>query len=303
MDVRSMQYFLAIAQEGSFTKAAEILHMTQPPLSRQIKDLEAELGVVLFDRSGRCVTLTEEGVAFREKAQEVVDLIQQVKSDINHDERDLVGEVRIACGESDAVTILSRGAQRLQCEHPHITYRLLSGDGDFVSDKLESGAVDFGLLVVSQVDSDRYSFVKMPVRDRWGILMREDSELVRKASVELSDIMDLPLMLPYRAAMGSDLMGWFGDVRDNLNIVATYDLAYNASRFAKAGFGYVVALDGIVDTTTGSGIAFRPFAPTLEADLFLVWKRNQRLSRAAKAFADEVRLLAGTENDKLELNG
>ena len=293
MDVRSMQYFLAIAQEGSFTKAAEVLHMTQPPLSRQMKDLEAELGVALFDRSGKGVSLTEEGLVFRERAQEVVDLVSQVENDMRLGEGGIAGEVRIACGESDAVTLLAKAAQRLQRAHPHISYRLLSGDGDFVQDRLGAGAADFGLLVVGQVDSERYDFLKLPVRDRWGVLVEEGDELAQKTYVAPVDLTERPLMLPYRAAMSSDLMTWFGDARANLDVVATYDLAYNASRFAKAGFGCAVALDGIVDSGSGSGLAFRPLRPALETDLFLVWRRSHRLSRAARAFSEEVRRLVG----------
>lgn len=293
MDVRSMQYFLAIAREGSFTKAAEVLHMTQPPLSRQMKDLEAELGVALFDRSGKGVTLTEEGLVFRERAQEVVDLVGQVESDMRLGAGGIAGEVRIACGESDAVTLLAEAAKGLQRAHPCISYRLLSGDGDFVQDRLDAGAADFGLLVVPQVDSERYDFLKMPVRDRWGVLVEEGDELAKLTDVTSADLAARPLMLPYRAAMGSDLMAWFGEARADLNAVATYDLAYNASRFAKAGFGCAVVLDGIVDAGAGSGLAFRPLRPALEADLFLVWRRNHRLSRAARAFTEEVRRLVG----------
>ena len=293
MDVRSMQYFLAIAREGSFTKAAEVLHMTQPPLSRQMQELEAELGVALFDRSGKGVTLTEEGLVFRERAQEVVDLMSQVESDMKFGEGGVAGDVRIACGESDAVTLLAEAAKRLQYAHPRVSYRLLSGDRDFVQDRLDGGAADFGLLVVSQVDSDRYDFLRMPMRDRWGVLVGAGDELAKLTDVTPADLVGRPLMLPYRAAMGSDLMAWFGEARANLDVVATYDLAYNASRFAKVGFGCAVALDGIVDAGAGSGLVFRPLHPTLEADLFLVWRRNQRLSRAARVFMEEMRRLVG----------
>lgn len=291
MDVRSMQYFLTIAQEGSFTKAAEVLHMTQPPLSRQMKDLEAELGSALFERNGKGVTLTEEGAIFRERAQEVVDLVSQIEDDMRAAEDELAGEVRIACGESDAVTLLAKAAGGLQARHPQVTYRLLSGDRDFVSDKLESGGADIGLLVVSNVDTDRFDFLKMPMRDRWGVLMTEDDALAKRKRATVDDLANEPLLLPYRAALGSDLMAWFGNKRSGLNVVATYDLAYNASRFVKAGFGYAVTLDGIVDAGSNSGLAFRPLDPPLEAELFLVWRRSHRLSRASRAFIDEVRKL------------
>lgn len=289
MDIRTMQYFLAIAQEGSFTKAAERLHMTQPPLSRQMRDLEAELGVALFARGGKGVTLTEEGVHFKERAQEVVDLVGQIESDMASEASSILGEVRIACGESDAVAFLAKAAKGLQRSHPGVTYRLLSGDGDFVADRLDRGAADIGLLVTSSIDSADYGFMKVPAKDTWGVLMAEDAALAKLDRVTPDDLAGEPLLLPYRASMGSDLMSWFKDKRESLNVVATYDLAYNASRFAREGLGYAVALDGIVDASEGSGLAFRPLAPHLDAHLFLVWSRQRRLTRAAEAFLEAVR--------------
>ena len=253
MDIRTMQYFLAIAQEGSFTKAAERLHMTQPPLSRQMRDLEAELGVALFVRGGKGVTLTEEGARFKERAQEVLDLMGQIESDMASEASNILGEVRIACGESDAVAFLAKAAKDLQRSHPGVTYRFLSGDGDFVADRLDRGAADIGLLVTSSIDSADYGFMKVPAKDTWGVLMAEDSALAKLDRVTPDDLAKEPLLLPYRASMGSDLMSWFKDKRESLNVIATYDLAYNASRFAREGLGCAVALDGIVDASEGSG--------------------------------------------------
>lgn len=159
----------------------------------------------------------------------------------------ILGEVRIACGESDAVAFLAKAAKGLQRSHPGVTYRLLSGDGDFVADRLDRGAADIGLLVTSSIDSADYGFMKVPAKDTWGVLMAEDAALAKLDRVTPDDLAGEPLLLPYRASMGSDLMSWFKDKRESLNVVATYDLAYNASRFAREGLGYAVALDGIVD--------------------------------------------------------
>lgn len=289
MDIRTLQYFLTIAQEGSFTKAAEYLHMTQPPLSRQMRSLEAELGVTLFDRGGKGITLTEEGARLKERAQEMVDLMGQIKSDMASESANVLGEVRIACGESDAVAFLAKAAKELRRFHPGVTYRLLSGDGDFVADKLERGAADIGLLVTSSINNADYGFTKIPAKDTWGVLMAEDAPLAKLDRVAPEDLAGEPLLLPYRASMGSDLMAWFKDERGSLSIVATYDLAYNASRFAKEGIGYAIALDGIVDAAEGSGLAFRPLSPHLDAHLFLVWSRQRRLTRAAEVFLEAVR--------------
>ena len=292
MDVREMRYFLAIAQEGSFTKAAERLHMTQPPLSRQMKDLEAELGLSLFERSGRNVSLTEDGMAFRERAQEVVDLFDLVRDDMASKAGDLSGEVRLACGETDAVTILAKAAAELRREHPGVTFRLLSGDKDFVEESLEKGAAELGLLVTSSIDSGSYDFLQIGVEDTWGVLARRDDPLASNPSVSLSDLANKPLIMPYRAALGSDLMAWFGEERQSLEIVATYDLAYNASRFAREGFGYAVALDGIVDVGPRSGQAFRPLSPRLKERLFVIWRSDRTVSHAARSFLERVRSIS-----------
>ncbi len=171
-----------------------------------------------------------------------------------------------------------------------MSFRLLSGDRDFVVEQLEKGAAELGLLVASSVDSGSFDFFQLPAKDTWGVLMRADDMLAEKQSVALSDLVGKPLLLPYRAALGSDLMAWFGVERESLDISATYDLAYNASRLAKEGFGYAVTLDGIVDAGHGSGLAFRPLSPQLETSLFLVWKRGHSLSRASHAFLERVRL-------------
>lgn len=288
MDIRSLCYFLVIAREGSFTKAAEVLHMTQPPLSRQIRELENDLGVELFDRSGKRIALTDEGLVLRERAQEVIDLMEKIRDEVALDAEGIAGEVRIACGESDAVSLFASAAKRLQGLHPNIHYRLLSGDGDFVDEQLQRGAADIGLLVTDTVDGEKYDYARLPLNDRWGILIKRDDALAKKRAVKLGDIADAPLILPYRAALSSDLMSWFEQRKTALNIVATYDLAYNASRFAKEGFGYAVALDGIVETGERSELIFRPLSPTLTASLFVVWRKGIRLSRAASMFLNEL---------------
>ncbi|MCI8452002.1 MAG: LysR family transcriptional regulator [Eggerthellaceae bacterium] len=289
MDIRSMQYFLAVAREGSFTKAADALHMTQPPLSRQIKDLEEELGTPLFDRSGRRVTLTEEGLLFRERAQEAVDLFESIRLEMSAGSETVCGEIRIACGETEAVSLIAASAWRLRADHGSVIFRLLSGDGDFVQESLQRGAADLGLLVTGSVDGEAYDFLELPAKDRWGVLMGEDCALASRPSVTRDDLAAMPLILPYRAARSSDLMAWFGAGKDDLDVVATYDLAYNASRFAREGVGLAVALDGIVDVGPGTGLVFRPLSPALETNLFVVWRKHQRLPRAAQALVSALR--------------
>ena len=283
MDIRSMQYFLAVAQEGSFTKAAEALHMTQPPLSRQMMELEAELGITLFDRSGKRVTLTEEGRVFRERAQEAVDLVESIRCDMAADAKAVAGEIRIACGETDAVTFIAQAAANLQAKHPSIRYRLLSGDRDFVTEKLQHGSADLGLLVGDGVDAEEYDFIELSAKDDWGVLVRSDLPLAKKKTVSKGDLCDLPLILPYRAALGSELMSWFGESKDALNVIATYDLAYNASRFAKIGFGCAVTLEGLVDVGGDTGLVFIPLCRILKRN-YISYGESMPVFRKRRVF-------------------
>ncbi len=289
MDIRVLQYFLTVAREESITKAARVLHMTQPPLSRQLMDLEAELGKQLLVRGSKRVTLTEDGMLLRRRAEEIIELVEKTKTELDSSSENITGEVHIGGGETDAVSFFARAAKNLQKKHPLIRYRIYSGDAERVLERLDNGLIDFGLLI-GPVDVVKYEYLRLPIKDRWGLLMPDDSPLAKKDTICAGDLTGLPLILSHQAAISSDMYAWLDTVPAKLNIVLRYDLIYNASRFVKEGLGYALALDRIINTSGQSGLCFRPLQPALEVNLSVVWKKGQIFSKAADAFLSELKL-------------
>ena len=289
MDIRVLQYFLAVAREESITKAAESLHMTQPPLSRQLKDLEDELGRQLLIRGGKKVTLTEDGMLLRKRAEEMVDLMEKTKAELTCSDETINGEIYIGSGETDAISFLAQAAGNLQKKYPQIRYHIYSGDADRVMEKLDKGLIDFGLLI-GPVDIMKYEYIRLPITDTWGVLMRKDSPLAGQETVCAKDLQDKPLILSHQVSESSELSFWLKSDTAKLNIAATYDLIYNASHFVKKGIGYAVALDRLVNTTDESDLCFRPFSPPLEAELYIVWKKYQVFSKASDKFFKQLQI-------------
>lgn len=288
MDIRVLEYFLAVAREESITKAAKVLSMTQPPLSRQLKELEDELGKQLFIRGNKKVTLTEEGVLLRKRAEELIELMEKTKEEIRSSEERIHGTVLIGAGESDAVSFLARTARRLQMSHPDISYHLYSGDATSITEKLDHGLIDFGLLV-EPVDISKYEYLRLPVKDTWGVLMRRDSPLAVKDHILAEDLWEKPLLVSHQIYDSSELSSWFQrDIR-KLHITAAYELVYNATHFVKSGCGYALSLDKLINTTGESELTFCPLYPALDAGLCFVWKKHQIFSRASRLYLDTLK--------------
>lgn len=289
MDIRVLQYFLTVAREGSITKAAEALHMTQPPLSRQLKELEKELGKKLFIRGSKKITLTEEGMLLRKRSEEMVELLEKTKAEMAGSDENINGEIYIGSGETDAIFMLAQTAQKLQAKYPLIHYHIYSGDAERISERLDKGLLDFGLFVDLNVDVSKYDYLRLPVKDTWGVLLRRDSPLAGHMAISPEDLQNKPLILSHQAVTKQNLLNWLKTDVDELNVVMTYDLIYNASQFVKAGFGYVIGLDKLINTAGESELCFRPLAPRLEAELYIVWKKYQIFSKAAKVFLTQLK--------------
>jgi len=288
LEFRVLQYFLAVAREESITRAAETLKMTQPPLSRQLKDLEDELGKKLLIRGSKKVTLTEDGMLLRKRAEEMIDLMEKTKAELTGSDQSINGDIYIGGGETDAVSLLAQVAGDLRKNHPAIHYRIYSGDATIVTEKLDKGLIDFGLFV-GPVDVGKYDYLRLPIHDTWGVLMRKDSPLAARERICAKYLRDKPLIVSHQIARSSDLKAWLKTEVEKLNIVMSYDLIYNASHFVKKGLGYALALDKIINTTGDSELCFRPLYPSLEAPLYFVWKKYQVFSKAPKAFLRQLR--------------
>ena len=288
MELRVLQYFLAVAREQNISSAAESLHLSQPTLSTQLKALEEELGKQLLIRGtkgSRKVLLTEEGMLLRKRAEEILELVRMTEREISLSDEVIAGDVYIGTGESDMIRIFARAAKSIQEKYPDIHFHILSGNSAFVKEHLDRGLIDFG-VVYSPVDTTVYSSIKVPIRDTWGVLMRKDSPLAQKDVIQPQDLWDKPLILSAQKTDAWPMSGWFGQDITRLNIVATYNLVFNASLLVEEGLGYAVCFDKLINVSGDSKLCFRPLSPKMEAEASIIWKRYQLLSKAAQKFMD-----------------
>lgn len=291
MELRVLQYFLAVAREQSIVRAAESLHLSQPTLSTQIKNMEAELGKQLLIRGtkgSRKVTLTEEGMILRKRAEEILDLVEKAEHEIACSDDVIIGDIYIGAGETDAMRLLARTARELQTTYPGIHYHLLSGNAAFVKERLDKGLLDFG-IVFGTVDLTKYNAIKIPTKDVWGVLMRKDSPLASKEVITPEDLWDKPLIFSQQEDRGGTITQWFKGQPADLNIVATFNLIFNASLLVDEGLGYAISFDKIINTTGNSNLCFRPLSPKIEDDMSLIWKKYQVFSKPAEKFIDALR--------------
>lgn len=284
MELRIMEYYLAVVREGNISAAAEALHVSQPALSRQMKDLEKELGVTLFRRGSRRITLTEEGMILRKRAEEMLRLMLLTEAELSRARDTVTGEIHIGAGESHAFHFLSRAAGQLLREHPGVRVHVVSGDTADLMDQLNSGLLDFA-FIFSEVDRSLYHSLVLPQEDRFGVLMRRDSELAVKESVTMADLADKPLLVS-RASDGQ-LFG--GEDIQQMNVVGTYNLIYNASLMVEDGLGFALCFDRLINVSGDSALCFRPLLPEISVQGTLIWKRYQVLSPAVRLFIEQLK--------------
>lgn len=283
MEIRVLKYFLAVAREQNISAAAQSLFLSQPTLSRQLKELEEELGKQLFIRGSRKIALTEEGLLLRKRAEEIVELLDKTEKELSNSDEQVSGEIYIGAGETDGLRLIAKAAKELQEQYPQITYRIISGDAVDITERLDKGLIDFALLL-EPVDISKYSYLKFPVKDVWGVLMRRDCPLAEKKSISPKDLQDLPLIVSRQALDGSELTQWLKNGSEQLNVVSTYNLVYNASLMVDEGLGVALCLDKIINVSGDSSLCFRPLKPRLEVGMNLVWKKYQVFSKAAEKF-------------------
>ncbi|MEG0378948.1 MAG: LysR family transcriptional regulator [Eubacterium sp.] len=291
MELRVLQYFLAVTREQSISGAAESLHLSQPTLSRQLKDLEDELGKQLMIRGSRRITLTEEGQILRKRAEEILDLVQRAEYEITLPNDSISGDVYIGTGETDGIRLIAQIAKQLRTKYPQIRFHISSGNAPTVIDQLDSGLMDFGLIFTS-FDHSKYNYLTLPIKDTWGVLMRRDAELASKESIAPQDLWDKPLIISQEKNEDSALAKWLKQDMASLNITATYNLIFNASLMVDEGLGYAIGLDKIINTANSS-LCFKPLSPNLEQEMTLIWKKYTSFSKAADLFLKSI--LAGDE--------
>lgn len=287
MELRTLRYFLAVSKAQSITGAAEYLHLSQPTLSRQLMQLEDELGKQLFIRGNKKITLTEEGLLLKKRAEEILSLVERTENEITASDEIISGDVYIGGGESHAMHIIAKVIKKLQQSHPQIKFHLFSGNADDVSERLNNGLLDFGILI-EPADIRKYEFFKLPAYDTWGLLMRKDSPYASKESITPNDMLGIPLICSRQSLLGSQISSWLGYDYEKLNIITTYNLIFNASILVEEGVGYTLCLDKLINTTGNSELCFKPLSPSLHANLNIVWKKYQIFSKAANVFLKEL---------------
>ena len=289
MELKTLEYFLAVAQEGSISGAAEVLHVSQPTLSRQLKELEDELGCTLFTRGRRGVTLTDDGLLLRRRASEIVDLARITQNEIMLNQGVVEGEVRIGCAETQAMDLLAQVMLGFQRDHPKVVFIISSDLAENVAEQIEHGLVDFGLLLRVN-DAWNLDYRKLPTNERAVVVMPEDSPLAEHASLTFDDLGNTPLLIPSSygrsGLLGGELPRYAGG---RLNVVVEFGFSYNATRMVRAGMGAMITLEGLVETPPGSGLVQRPLEIEVEMPSYLAWKPFSAQTRACDAFLERVR--------------
>lgn len=283
MEFRVLQYFLAVTREQSISGAAEALHLSQPTLSRQLRDMEEELGKQLFIRSNRKIILTEEGMLLRKRAEEITELVRKTENEIAQSDKTIAGDIHIGTGETDVVRIFVRAAKALREEYPLIHLHIFSGDKATVSEELDRGLLDFGLLF-GAIDTSRYEYIKLPSSDVFGVLMRRDSPLAEKEVISPEDLWDKPLIVSRQSLREGDLSELLKCPDEKLNIAASYSLIFNGSLMAEEGMGYVIGFDRIINVSGDSRLCFRPLSSRVDTSSYIVWKKYQIFSKAAEKY-------------------
>lgn len=292
MEIRVLRYFLTVVREESITRAAERLHITQPTLSRQLTQLEEEVGVKLFERGTRKITLTDEGILLRRRAEEITDLVDKTQKELTIQEEMVEGCIAIGCGELAAVQLLPDVFQSFSQKYPLVTYDLYTATADQVKERMEVGTIDIGLLL-EPIDIDKYDFIRLGVKERWVVLMRPDDPLAEKEFITPGDLAGQPIIMASRSSVQNELANWFGDYFKSLQILFKSNLTTNGAIMVQRGLGYSLVIEGSIPFWDKEKICSRPLYPELTATSVLAWKRHQPFSRASMRFIEHIKCFPG----------
>lgn len=287
MEIRTLKYFLAVAREENITRAASLLHISQPSLSRQLMQMEESLGVKLFHRSKHSVILTDEGRLLRRRAQEIVALAAKAEKELARDEETISGEIAIGCGETKNMAYLSQLIVSFREQYPEVTFDIYTAIADDVKERIENGILDFGLML-EPVEISKYNFVRMPLKEKWCVLMRKDCQLAEKENITPADLVGVPIMIAKRRSVRNELENWFGDYYDQLHIVSTCNLSYsNRSIMVENRVGVCMVHEF---ENSHNSLCLRPIFPEISNNSVLVWKKNQVFSPATTKFIEHIKM-------------
>ena len=287
MEIRVLKYFLEIAREGNMTRAAERLHVTQPTLSKQMKELEQELGKKLFRRGSTSVRLTDEGMLLRKRAEDLLAMVDKIEGEFKALDEIAGGDIYIGCAESHLIKYLARTVSRLNEKYTNIHYHITSGDTEQVTERLDRGLLDFA-FIVEPPDLSKYNYLEVPEYDIWGVLMRTDCPLAEKSFIEVSDILPYPIFCSEQSAK-VDLPRWCGEQTDQLNVMATFNLSSNAAVFVKEGLGVALTFDKLIEVSKEGDLCFRQIIPGLHTKMYVIWKKYQVFTPVAELLLSELK--------------
>ncbi len=283
MEIRVLRYFLTVVREENITKAAEVLHITQPTLSRQIAQMEEELGVKLLDRSTRKIVLTNEGLLLRRRAEEILELVDKAERELVQQDESLEGTISVGCGDLAAVQLLPPLFQAFQQRHPAVTFDLYTATADHIKDRMDRGLTDLGLLL-EPVNMEKYDFIRLNQREQWVVAMRPDNPLAALDGIKPADLQDVPLILPQRLAIRSELAAWFGNLYPDLQVRFTCNLSSTSAIMVHNRLACAVLIYGSLAFWDSEKLVCRPLDPPLTATSVLAWKRQQPFGLAAEKF-------------------
>ena len=287
MEIRTLRYFLAAAREENMTRAAELLHVTQPTLSRALRSLEDELGKKLFTRHSFNISLTEEGVLLGDRAEDLITMADKIEKEFLSLDDITGGELYLGLAESYQIRYLARELRALKSSYPGLRYHITSGDTEQVTEKLDKGLLDFAVLC-DEPDGKKYEALLFPEGDLWGLILPGQDALAKKETVRVEDLVGLPLFASEQGWEG-DIRRWAGDRFGQLRLEGSFRLSYNASLFVREGLGYQLTFRHLVDTSPESGLVFRPLSPRVEVKLYLIWNKHQSFTPIAERFLRQLR--------------
>lgn len=287
MEIRILRYFLEIAREGNMTRASERLHVTQPTLSRQIKDLEEELGKKLFRRGSASLHLTDEGMLLRKRAEDILAMVDKTADEFRALNDITGGDIYIGCAESYQIRYLAEIIKEFRESYPLLKYHILSGDTAQVAERLDRGLLDFA-VIVEPPNLQKYNYIELPMADTWGVVMRKDCPLAVKQSITAEDLIGFDLISSPQS-LEADLPRWCGERLDELNIVGTINLFYNGTVFVKTGCCLLLTFEGLANVDSDSELCFRPLKPALESKMYVIWKKYQVFSPISERLLEKVK--------------
>ena len=292
MEIRVLRYFLTVVREEGINRAAEVLHITQPTLSRQLSQLEEELGVKMFHRGAKKITLTNEGILLRRRAEEILSLVDRTERELIEQDEFVEGRIAIGCGELTAVQVLPEIIESFRGKYPLVTYDIFTGNADLVKEQMEKGLIDIGVLL-EPIDMEKFDFIRLTGKERWVVLMRPDDPLAEREAVRAKDLENQPIILPRRTNVQNELTNWFGESLQTAQVLFTSNLSTNSAIMVQRGLAYSIVIAGSIPFWDKEKIAYRPLSPELTANSVLAWKKHQPFSLAATKFIEHMKCFLG----------